>query len=36
MRNFLFRNVSLVDKTGRGEGKKKKKEKNSFGHGDTE
>lgn len=33
MRNFLFRNVSLVDKTGGGE---KKKGKNSFGHGDTE
>ena len=27
MRNFLFRNVSLVDKTGRGEGKKKKKKR---------
>lgn len=34
MRNFLFRNVSLVDKTG--EEGEKKKGKNSFGHGDTE
>ena len=33
LRNFLFRNVSLVDKTGGGG---KKKGKNSFGHGDTE